>query len=132
MHSPSFSVDGGANARSQRRAPRIRWNELLGCACVTVYTRCRLVQELPSVGTIKFANTCRRGYGWIEVAEINAHPVAIATEGLPVSHAATGGTSTQRKALVTPNVTLQRTFASNDLNLTLVVVAEDTTVATAD
>ncbi len=92
----------------------------------------RSVQELPGIGTIKSPNSSRPDHGRVKVAEVDAHPVAGATDGLPVGHAAAGGASTKRKALVTPNVTVQRTSARNDLHLALIVVAEDATVAPAD
>jgi hypothetical protein len=45
---------------------------------------------------------------------------------------AAGSTPAMRNALVTPNVTIQCTSASNDFHLALIVVAKDATVATAD
>ena len=47
-------------------------------------------------------------------------------------HAAAGGASAERKTLVTPNVSVERTSAGHDPDLAPVVVTPEACVATAD
>jgi hypothetical protein len=92
----------------------------------------RLVQELPGLGTIESPDSGGLDHGSVKVAEVDAHPVASSTVGLPMRQAAAGSASTMGNAFVTPNVTVQRISAGHNLHLALIVVAEDSTVPTAD
>ena len=104
--------------------------ELIHPASPLETARC-LVQKLPGIGTVQSSNAGRLDHSRIEVAKVDAHPAASA-DGLPVRHATARSAPTECEALVPPNVAVERTSASNDLHLALIVVAPEASVATTD
>jgi hypothetical protein len=91
-----------------------------------------LIQEYPSVGAIEPPDPGRRNDGWIEVAEIDAHPVREPIGWFPVCNAPAGGTPNKPEAFVSPDVSSQITFAGKNLHLAWIVVAPEPTLAATD
>jgi len=95
---------------------------LIGRTRANVGRERRLVQEFPGIGAIQPTNpSCLNDRG-IKVAEVYAHPFPAPRDWLPVRYATTRGASTQPKALVTPDVTVDGSLSSGDLNLARFVV----------
>src|SRR5512138_2994364 len=124
-------VSGAGDPRSQSRTRpvierRVRSRlerRVKGCTRPTAATERRLVQELPTLGTIKSSNAHCFNKRRIEVTEIDSHPVPAPRGRLPVRDATTRCASTQRKALVTPYVAVDASLTSGDLYLARLIVS---------
>ena len=86
-------------------------------------TERRLVQEFPSIGAIQSTYPSCLNDRRIKVAKVYAHPLPAPRDWLPVRYAATRCASIQRQARVTPNIAVDGSLASGDLNLAWFIVA---------